>query len=83
MIPKRTFLVSGESSAYTPPAQPFGTPETRTAAADPPAALINLRREIFISGPIEPPLEEAALLMQDGCLCDAEFSKGDYVGVSR
>jgi hypothetical protein len=33
MIPMRTFGVSGASDAYTPPAQPAGTPAVSAAAA--------------------------------------------------
>jgi len=47
-MPKRIVFVSAESSAYAVPTQPFGSPSIRPAAADPPAALMNVRRFIVI-----------------------------------
>src|SRR3954470_7901344 len=54
MIPKRTFGVSGESSANAPPAQPFGTPASRPAATELVAVLRKRRRVCFMgSVPLE------------------------------
>src|SRR5437016_232670 len=48
MIPKRTFGVSGESSANAPPAQPRGTPASVAATIDWPVFLRNCRREYLL-----------------------------------
>ena len=46
MMPKRIVFVSGESSAYTPPAQPDGSPAISPAIVEAPAACLrNSRRE--------------------------------------
>ena len=48
MMPNRMVLVSGESSAYTLPTQPDGSPDMRPAMADTPAVCFrNVRREAF------------------------------------
>src|SRR5688572_1893266 len=56
MMPNRMLGVSGVSSAYTPPAQPLGTPARMPAAAVVAVVFRNLRRDCFIS--LEPPVLE-------------------------
>jgi hypothetical protein len=47
MMPNRTFGVSGESSGYTGPAQPFGRQAARDASTVPPV-FRNFLRLLFI-----------------------------------
>ena len=48
MMPKRMAFVSGESSAYTPPAQPDGSPAISPASVEDAAACLrNSRREVL------------------------------------
>src|SRR5262245_61692858 len=56
MMPKRTWGVSGESSAYSPTAHPLGTPPRTLAIREPVVVLRNLRRVTFINAASE--LEE-------------------------